>query len=283
MGVSTTSNLNSLYNLIFEDSMFVAQEAALMPNIVRVFDDNQTFAARKVSKYTEATAESVAEGVDFAGSSDFGKTLAATLTPSEVVAKFVLTDVMVKNSGPTARRDAALTLGNAMAQKMDTDIVGTFTSFTTDKGPGAGQTMTLAKAGVAMAVLRNTKTPAPLYVVLHPYQWHDIWVELGQPAATKSFLGEVANQAMRDYFVSDMLGATWFVSANIDVDSSDDAIGAVFNPNAIALDMREAPKLETERDASLRATELVLVAGYAVGVIRPEFGVKLTSDASEPS
>lgn len=283
MGVSTTSNLNNLYNLIFEDSMFVAQEASLMPNIVRVFDDNQTFAARNVSKYSEATAEKVAEGVDFAGSSDFGKTLAATLTPSEVVAEFVLTDVMVKNSGQTARRDAALSLGNAMAQKMDTDIVGTFSSFTTDKGPGAGNAMTLAKTGVAMAVLRNTKTPAPLYVVLHPYQWHDIWVELGQPAATKSFLGEVANNAMRDYFVSDMLGATWFVSANIDVDASDDAIGAVFNPNAIALDMRTAPYLETERDASLRATELVLVAGYAVGVIRPEFGVKLTSDASEPS
>lgn len=281
MAVSTTTNLNSLYNLIFEDSMFVAQEAALMPNIVRVYDDNQTFAPRKVSKFSEATAEVVAEGIDFAGSSDFGKTLQATLTPSEVVAKFVLTDVMVKNAGPTARRDAALSLGNAMAQKIDTDLVGTFTSFTTDKGPGAGQTMTLAKAGVAMAVLRNNKTPAPLFAVLHPYQWHDIWVELGQPSANKAFLGETANKAMQDYFVSDMLGATWYVSANID--ASNDAVGAVFNPEAIALDMRTAPYLEPERDASLRATELVLVAGYAVGIIRPEFGVKLTSDASEPS
>ena len=75
----------------------------------------------------------------------------------------------------------------------------------------------------------------------------------------------------------------WYTSANITVDGSDDAISAVFNPQALAFDSRISPYMETERDASLRATELNIVAGYATGIIRQEFAVKYTADATEPS
>jgi len=67
------------------------------------------------------------------------------------------------------------------------------------------------------------------------------------------------------------------------VDASDDAIGAAFNIQALALDPRKAPTLEPERDASLRAWELNISAGYAYGVRRNAFGVKITHDALEPT
>ena len=106
---------------------------------------------------------------------------------------------------------------------------------------------------------------------------------MGQPNATYSFLGDTANQALRDFYVGNWVNATWFISANIAVDSSDDAYSAVFNPNALGFDTRESPTLEPERDASRKATELNMSAGYAVGVIRSTFGVYLIHDATEPT
>lgn len=111
----------------------------------------------------------------------------------------------------------------------------------------------------------------------------DIWVLLGQPAANQAFLGETANEAMKAYAVGMFLSAQWFIDANISVDSSDDAIGAVFHREALALDTRKAPTLEIERDASLEGWELNLTAWYGVAERRDSFGVKIISDATEPT
>jgi hypothetical protein len=162
------------------------------------------------------------------------------------------------------------------------DILADFASFTTDKG-AAGASLSLAKCAASLAVLRKNLAPNPLYFVLHPYGWYDVWTELGQPAAQKALLGDVANRALMDFYVGSWLAATWFTSANITVDGSDDAVSAVFNPQALGFDSREAPTMEPERDASRKATELNMSASYATGVIRTEFGIKLTHDATEPT
>jgi len=109
----------------------------------------------------------------------------------------------------------------------------------------------------------------------------DIWTELGQPASQKALLGEVANEALRDFYVGDWLGADWYVSANIAL-SGTDATSGVFNPQALAFDSRKPPTLEAERDASLRAWELNMSAGYAYGVRRSTYGVYYTADATAP-
>jgi hypothetical protein len=111
----------------------------------------------------------------------------------------------------------------------------------------------------------------------------DVWVELGQPGANQALLGDVANQALRDFFVGRWVNVLWFVSANIAVDASDDAISGVFNPGAIGFDVRKPVMMEPERDASLRAWELNATAGYAKGVIRDAFGAKYIADATEPT
>ena len=283
MAISTTSNLNSLYNDIFEDALFVARESTLMVQLVRNFSANN-FYARKGGIYSTATVQTLTEGEDLANAQSFNKTLKYTLTPYEKGAQFILTDLMIMNDPDDARQAASFELGSAMAQKIDTDMVNLFSSFSTDKGPGAGSTATIADFAAAISVLRNNKAPVQnLQVVLHPYHWHDIWVELGQPSANQAFLGDAANQALRDFWMGRFLAVNWYVSANISVDGSDDAVSGVFNSQALGFDSRIAPYLETERDASLRATELNMVAGYAVGVLRDEFGVKYTADATEPS
>lgn len=282
MAISTVSDLNSLFNLIFEDARFVAREMNIMTQLVRNYSATG-FMARKISEYPEITATVKAEGDDFSNPTTFDKTLQATLTPSTIMSQVILTDERMSTDPDNARADATTELGNSIATKIDVDLVGLFPSFTTDKGDGANTTASIANAAAAVSRLRNQKAPNPINAVFHPFHWHDLWIELGQPAANFALLGDVANQALRDFFVGRWINILWFVSANIEVDASDDAVSGIFNPQALAFDSREAPNLEPERDASRRAWELNVSAAYAKGVIRDAFGVKFTADATEPS
>lgn len=283
MAITTYSSISSFINTIYERSVFVAREANLMTALVANYSA-QGWMTRSFSTRPTVTPESVSDGVDYSNPTTFGKTSVGTLTPGEVIAQVILTDQNMETDPDGARNDAATELGNAIASKIDTDLVGTFSSFATDKGDGANNTATLTNMASGIAVLRNRKVPGNIAVVFHPYHWHDIWVELGRPAATYPTMEDLTTQALRDYFVDRLLGVRIFISANISVDGSDDAISGIFNPQALAMDTRRPYRLEPERDASLRAWELNATAGYAYGLgPRPTFGVKFTADAAEPS
>lgn len=281
MAISTVTDLNSLFNLIYEDALFVARETNLMVGLVRNFSATG-YMPRKIGIRPTLTAQVKPEGVDYQNATLFDKQLKATLTPQTVMNQVILTDEDIATDPDNARTDAAQEQGGAIATKIDTDLVTLFASLTTDKG-SAGNALSIAKCAAGVSVLRNKKAPNPLYFVLHPYGWHDVWTELGQPASQKAFLGDIANEALRSFFVGGWLSANWFVSANIAVDGSDDAVSAVFNPQALGFDSRKEPTQEAERDASRMAWELNMSAGYAVGVIRSEYGVKITHDATEPT
>lgn len=283
MAVTKVSDLNSLFNTIYERALFVAREMNLMAALV----DNRSatgWMTRNISIRPAISAVSVAETEDFNSPTTFGLTAKATLTPGEIIAQVVMTDRDIETDPHGAQDDATVELGAALAAKIDNDLLGLFSSFSTDKGDGAGSTATLSNISAALAVLNFNK--ARQYgrpnIVLHPYHWHDIWVELGQPS-TNVVASEAANQALKDYFVADLLSASWYTSSNIAIDGSADAISGLFVRPALMLDTRRAPRLEPDRDPSARAWELNITAGYAYGVVRDEFGVKFTADATEPA
>jgi len=283
MTISTTTDLNSLFNNIYEDSLFVLRERTLMATMVTGFRATG-YAQRKVGIFSTVSAQSVAEGVDFSAATQFQKSALATLTPGEVMAQFILTSQMMQTDDvDNIRQSASIELGNAIAEKVDTDILALFSGFSVGKG-SAGSSLTIGILGAAAAALANAKVNGPRMGVLHPYQWHDIWTQLGQPAATYANLGDqLTTSALQEYFVSRLLNATWYVSANISVDGSDDAYGAIFTREALAFDEREAYAVESEYDASRRAWELNGHIGYAVGELRDAAGVYLLSDATAPA
>lgn len=61
------------------------------------------------------------------------------------------------------------------------------------------------------------------------------------------------------------------------------AVGALFNREAMALDLRRSLRLEPERDASRRWTELNATMVYAVGQWRSDWGVQIQSLATAPN
>lgn len=281
MAVSKVSSLNSLFNTIYEDSLFVAREMNLMSNLVTGYTA-QGMATRTIPIYPSLSATEVAEGVDFSSATEWTKTSHATLTPKIVKTQVILTDERMMTDPEGARQDSSREMGAAIATKIDEDLLALFTSFTPSVGT-ANNALTIGICAAALAQLRNGKVRGPFSYVVHPYHWHDVWTELGQPAATQAFLGDVASQALRDYFTGTFLAAQWYVSANIAVDADADAISAVFTREALALDTRTAPEFEAERDASLAAWELNARARYAVGVRRATYGAKITADATAPT
>ena len=56
--------------------------------------------------------------------------------------------------------------------------------------------------------------------------------------------------------------------------------GAVFHKDALGLAMMQDIKIETQRDASLRADEIVATAVYGVGELHDSYGVELHFDSS---
>jgi hypothetical protein len=283
MAISTTAELNALYNNIYEDALVTLREENMMVSNNLVTQYSATgYAVRTISKFSKAAVTTKPEGVDAANAIKFNKTSAATFTPAVSMAQFLLTDEMrqtdTQENIETAASDE---LGAAIAEDVDVKIMSDFPSFTASKGT-AGSALSYGHIGAAMAVLRNAKIRGSRSVVLHPYQWQDIWVELAKPATNYAFLGDTASEALRRYFVSNLEGATWMVSANV-YTSGTDATGGVFAQEALGYDEREAYYIEPERDASLKAIELNAALGYAHGIIRNEAGVKILSDITEPT
>ena len=174
-------------------------------------------------------------------------------------------------------------MGLAMATKMETDLIGNFTSLTSGTIGAAGSTITWSYVFAAEAILRNAKAPYPYALVLQPYQWH----QLKKAASVASSSRTNASESFMDGLGNNMFqvhqegGISIFTSANISAGTS--VYGAMFSRDAIALDMRRQPRIEPERDASRRGWELNLSALYGHGVWRPTFGVAVLSDASTPT
>jgi len=71
-----------------------------------------------------------------------------------------------------------------------------------------------------------------------------------------------------------------FENANLVIDASDDSVGAVFHPSSVGLAMKADVKLESQRDASLRASEIVATMTYGTGIIKSNYGVAVTVDSA---
>jgi len=281
MTITQFTSISAFVNDIYERSLLVAREGGLMPSLVSNYSA-QGRMLRKFNTRPEVSYETVADAVDYANPTHFNKTLVGTLTPGEVIAQFIMTDANIESDPDGARNQAAQELGEAAAKKVDVDLVGVFGSFSVDTGTGGASFSTTILAD-AISNLRTAYAPnGGLRAVLHPYHWHDIFIETGVPLGTFANKDAVTVDALRNYWMANYLGIPIYTSANIAVSSSN-AVSGVFAPQAIAFDVRRQYRLEPERDASLRAWELNATMVYAFGLgERPAWGVKITADATAP-
>ena len=275
MAASTTTTLDDLFVNIVAQARFTAEEQSLLRNLVTVYNiEAQPGVTIQVPKYPAVAAAALTEGTDM--TSTTVSTSSVSVTVGEVGAQVFLTDLAAMGAGNPAD-ELGTVLGNAIATKMDKDAIGLFDGFSTSLGATTTE-LTVAYLFQAAATLRANKAPGRLVGVFHPYQVYALKANLTNTFANPNG-GDLQNEAMRTGYVGTIAGIDIFESANITVDGSGDAKGAVFAPEAIMMAMKRDFNLEPERDASNRGFELNATAIYGVGELDDAYGVEMYFDA----
>ena len=83
---------------------------------------------------------------------------------------------------------------------------------------------------------------------------------------------------MREGFVGRIAGIDIFETSNVVESSATTSINAVFSRDALGVAVAQNINIETQRDASLRAEEIVASTRYGVAVLHNSYGVKLAVD-----
>ena len=282
MALNTAALISSYMNTIYADAWLIARAENYMSRLVTNFTGDNESETRKSSVYGSATMVSVSETDDLS-SQTFTPSVLSTLTPAEVGAQFFLTDMRINSDPFGVRNDAAMELGQATAKKMNSDLLGLFDEVTGGTIGSAGTTITWGHFFAAVATLRGQKAPPPYVAVMHSYQWHRLAKSASIAASTMPTATPAVDEVMARWKAQTVAGVDIYETPDISVDTSDDAYGCVFSPLAFALDMRRAPRLEPERDASRRGWELNMTTVYASGVWRPAWAVALCFDAAAPT
>ena len=90
---------------------------------------------------------------------------------------------------------------------------------------------------------------------------------------------DLGNEALRAGFVGQIAGMNVFESTVISGDSAGAYVGAAMSQDALGFMMKRDMRIEEQRDASLRATEIVGSAAYGVKEIFDAYGVGIIGDA----
>ena len=277
MAGTTSTTLDDLFVNIVAQARFTAEEQSLMLGLVSQYNiAGQAGKVVQIPKYPAVTANALTEGT--AATEEDVSTSSVSVTCAEVGSSVLLTDLAAMGAGNPAD-ELGTVLGNAIATKIDKDLIGLFTDFTTDIGGGAGVEISVANLFKAAATLRNNKAQGQLAAVVNPFQAYQLKANLTNTFANPS-ANDLANEAMRNGFVGSIAGIDIYESANVTVDGSGDSIAAVFAPEALAIAMKSEFNLETQRNATRRGTEMVATAIYGVDTLDDTYGVKLTTDAT---
>jgi N4-gp56 family major capsid protein len=274
---TTSSTISELYTEIIAEAQFVVNEKSLMKNLVKNYTISGGGKSVEVPIYAQVAAAAVADATDLANTAI--NPTSVTITASEVGIMTTLTDLARNSASRNVAADIGQLFGNAIAKKIDVDILAKFDGFSVTAGSAS---TVLAPAGIFNAAATLSAVgldPSECYAVMHPHVAYDL-----KSGMTNTFAGlpsDVSNEAMRTGYVGQLAGIKLFETANM---SNTGTAGnykiGIFHRDALAIAMMQDLKLETQRDASLRADEIVATAVYGVGELHDSYGVELHVNSS---
>lgn len=284
-GPTGRPQLNSLFNDIYEGVLTIAEEEALMPRLVKIFNDTDSAEDRVFSKRPKFVMDDVNEEDDYQAAQQFGKSEIARITPGEKMAQAYLKWRAMRQD-PTILADAKTAMGVAMARKIDQDLMALFPSLTGGEGSVIGGEDVAATWGhitAGQTQLSNGDVGGQYACVLHNYSIHPL----------SKALDLVSDKASVPEYIQSALGSKWYVGSYQNTHFfgtnklpvvSGTATGALFAMgDCLAYDERVAPNPLLEDDASDRATEVNWHADYGVGVMRPDHGIPMKFAAVAPT
>ena len=277
------NHVNVMYPLVS------VQQAAQGSNHVQ-FSDWTKLASSDVTAATQATTTTAVAIT----------TAARTATISEHVIASTVSDLVLMGSGDDVEGQAGPALGNAVAAKLDDDLVELGKTFSQTEC-GAGTALALSHIFGSMRQLRSAGAPMPYNLVLSPKQvWggkgiisllHNSALDTAGSSTTDTatarpvgMMGGKAEEAFSTGYVGSIAGFNIYWSDQIDenVGSGGDAAGFAFSKGGVGLGVGADGlfRIAAERDEMLRATNYVATGFWGEVEIKDAYGVYILSDVS---
>lgn len=258
---STTVTEVIARNAYAESVLYFSERLGLADFVSKIDLTGQKTLTAYFPIYDKVNAEAIAENTDYTTNQAVDTSGSVSVTVSEHIFKATLTDLAVDatvddltgSEGSIPGRMAAETL----QRRQDQDISALFSAFNSSTGSNTGAiTTTLLINAIAQLDIDNI--PRDMRVtVLHPFQWKTLLPSFDDAAV----YGPQGQTVVTTGLLGSIYGSEVFVTSNVataTVSGSTVYAAAVMHPSAVAMATKGAmPKFEVERDASLRAFELV--------------------------
>lgn len=270
---------------VWEAALDFIEYQFVMPGTIKTFTDQTGWQPRDVSEYKEGSAPTALGEFDDMNPSLLDRQLLTQLRPAEYGKMYLVSDRRIESDDVMdVMADAASFLGYEHGKYVEQALFGDFANLTGGKTGTGGSALTWADIYNARAILRTNGVYGPYAVVLHELQWLDLATSanIAGIATNNATPLTVRNDIQNQYYLVSLGDMDFYVTGLITIDGSTNATGAMYNSNAIALDMRRGFRIEPFRDPSLRATELNGTIVFAHGTWRPSWGIQITSDATMP-
>ncbi len=232
-----------------------------------------------VPNVAQVSAQALTDGVDLVDSVDIGLAYVSA-APDEVGLKFILTDKLVRQFNEDVFKIIGTQLGNGMARKRDTDVITLFASLSLGVGAdNATLHATNAMGAIAYAVAQ--KFPSPMVFIHHPNAIAALsrsaqaiaTASAGLTVVNPAGLSPMSAELARNFFGITLNGIPFYHDGNIAVIAAvDSGYGALLGNGCLGFLESLAPTTERERDASLRAWEVVMVTDYKAFEVMDAWG-----------
>jgi len=277
------NHVNVMYPLV------TVQQAARGSNHVN-FSDWTKLTSGNVTAATQATT-TTAVAITSA---------ARTATVSEHVIASTVSDLVLMGSNDDIVGQAGTALGNAVAAKLDDDLVELGKGFSQTEA-AAGTALALSHIFGSMRQLRAASAPMPYSLVLSPKQvWgakglisllHNTALDTAGSSTTDTatarpigMMGNKGDEAFGVGFITSIAGFNVYWSDQIDEDvgSGGDAAGFAMSKGGIGLGVGAEGlfRVATERDEMLRAVNYVATGFWGEIEVKDTFGVYVLTDVS---
>ena len=281
---ATTGNLENAQRIIISAARYTEEHNAPALALTEQFKLPKGAKQMTVPKVGQMSMSDLQDGIDIVDEEEIGMTT-VDLTASEVGAKVILTDKLVRQSAPNVMSIIGRQLGDGMARKKDTDVLALYTNLNGGTKLGAAtKYMKASNVQGVIAYAKANKFGSQLYILHHP----NAVAYLSKESAVVASSGSAA---IPEGWSQDLLANFWsglrpmnnvpiFEDGNITEDSDGDGIGVIADKSAMATLTSVDTRTERQRDASLRATEVVMTADYGVFELDDTRGAGITFDVT---
>ncbi len=282
----TTYPASLVPSAVFEAALLHLRANNIMTGLVSTFNDRQGLTPRTGSRWGEVTWRQRAT-TDDTTASEFTRTALGTLTPYVWAPDPIfIADEDLRTDTEDTLAAAAQEFGQGAAQKVETNLLGMFSSFTGGTVGTAGSAITWAYWRAMRDRLDvASKGVGQKIFVCHTYQW-GVLSGLAPTSSVAIVQPAIVDQQIVTAFglrqVDDVL---IYPTPNVSVITGDDAYAGMFVMDALAFDLRTPFNIRPQRDESRGGggTELNASMTYGYGVWDATKGIQGIFDCTAPT